>query len=819
MIRLLPPALVGRACEQRYRKGRFGPCATLCMRENGVPNFPDPDADAKGQFGHVQQDQDRAGVGRRPGLAAFPARAADLRQADRRPVRSEARRRVGERQGQRVRAALPTAGERARRWPLRWSGRAIAVLALLLVVAGAVVAVTNPFSSKGPGGGAADNSTATSLQTVTRQALSSQTQVDGTLGYADYAGSSSVAVPSGTAPSDVQKAQQTVTSAQAALQAAQTALAADERTLAQAQATLAADRLKVRSVCGGDNAATASSSDSSSNQNPGSGSSPCQSAAQAVTTDQQSVSTAQGKVTTDQGQVASAQASLTAAEQSLSTANASATVYDAGATYTMLPEPGDVIRRGQTLYAVNGTPVLLLYGPVAAWRAFRAGMSPGRDVAELNASLQALGYGRGLGGDSFTSGTEQAIGALQAAHGLDRTGGLALGSVVFEPGPVRVTSVTPTVGATVQAGAVLSVTSTHHQVVIELDASQQSEVKAGDPVTITLPDNSTTPGVVAKVGKVATTPSSGDQGGSSTPTIEVDVKLSHERAAGQLDQAPVQVSITTASVKSALVVSVNALLALAGGGYAVEVVDPSGVHHLVGVTTGLFDDAEGLVEVNGTGLKVGQRVVVPSSSAVVSAVRRVRLECSSGEVEKTYGSDPPILALRGVSFRVDAGELAAIVGPSGSGKSTLLHLMGTLERPSSGRVSITGLDVGCAHRPGAGGGAATRIGFVFQQFFLAEHSTVLENVADGLLYAGVPVAERRERAAEALAAVGLGERVGARPTQLSGGSGSGSRSRAPSSAGRRSCSPTSRQGIWTAPRARRSWPCSTSCTPRARRSW
>ena len=505
------------------------------------------------------------------------------------------------------------AGERARRWPLRWPGRAIAVLALLLVVVGAVVAVTNPFSSNGPGGGASDNSTATSLQTVTRRALSSQTQVDGTLGYAEYAGSSSVAVPSGTAPSDVQKAQQTATSAQAALQAAQTTLAADERTLAQAQATLAADRLKVRSVCGGDNAATASSSDSSSNQNPGSGSSPCQSAAQAVTTDQQSVSTAQGKVTTDQGQVASAQASLTAAEQSLSTANASATVYDAGATYTMLPEPGDVIHRGQTLYAVNGTPVLLLYGPVAAWRAFRAGMSPGRDVAELNASLQALGYGRGLGGDSFTSDTEQAIGALQAAHGLDRTGGLPLGSVVFEPGPVRVTSVTPTVGATVQAGAVLSVTSTHHQVVIELDASHQSEVKAGDPVTITLPDNSTTPGVVAKVGKVATTPSSGDQGGSSTPTIEVDVKLSHERAAGQLDQAPVQVSITTASVKSALVVPVNALLALAGGGYAVEVVDPSGVHHLVGVTTGLFDDAEGLVEVNGTGLKVGQRVVVPSS--------------------------------------------------------------------------------------------------------------------------------------------------------------------------------------------------------------
>ncbi len=490
------------------------------------------------------------------------------------------------------------------------------MLASLLVVAAVVVVATNPFSSGSPNGGASDNATATSLYTVARRALSSQTQVDGTLGYAVYAGSATVAVPAGTAPSDVQKAQQSLVSARATLQAAQSTLAADQRTLARAEATLVADRQKVKSVCGGDNAASASPSspDSGLSQNPGSGSSPCQSAAQAVTADQQSLTTAQGKVTADQGQVASAQAALSAAEQSLSTASSSATVYDAGATYTKLPQPGDVIRRDETLYAVNGTPVLLLYGAVSAWRAFRAGMSPGRDVAQLNANLRALGYGSGPTGDSFTSETAQAVGALQAAHGLDRTGELALGSVVFEPGPVRVTSVTPAVGATVQAGAVLSVTSTHHQVVIDLDASQQSEVKVGDPVTITLPDDSTTPGVVAKVGKVATTPSSGDQGGgSSTPTIEVDVELSHERAAGQLDQAPVQVSITTASVKSALVVPVNALLALAGGGYAVEVTDPSGARHLVGVTTGLFDDADGLVQVSGSGLRAGQRVVVPSS--------------------------------------------------------------------------------------------------------------------------------------------------------------------------------------------------------------
>ena len=139
------------------------------------------------------------------------------------------------------------------------------------------------------------------------------------------------------------------------------------------------------------------------------------------------------------------------------------------------------------------------------------------------------------------------------------------------------------------------------------------------------------------------------------------------------------------------------------------------------------------------------------------------------QVTKTYGSEPPVAALQGVSFSIAAGELVAIVGPSGSGKSTLLHLMGTLERPTSGSVRVTGLDVSELSDRELATVRATRIGFVFQQFFLAEHSTVLENVADGLLYTGAPARERREHAADALAAVGLGERLKARPTQLSGG--------------------------------------------------
>jgi len=138
-------------------------------------------------------------------------------------------------------------------------------------------------------------------------------------------------------------------------------------------------------------------------------------------------------------------------------------------------------------------------------------------------------------------------------------------------------------------------------------------------------------------------------------------------------------------------------------------------------------------------------------------------------VSRIYPGSPPVTALDGVSLAVTAGELVAVVGPSGSGKTTLLHLAGTLDRPSAGRVRITGLDVaGLSDRQLAGLRAAS-IGFVFQQFFLAEHQSALANVADALLYAGYPAAERRQLAAVALDRVGLGRRLGSRPTQLSGG--------------------------------------------------
>jgi putative ABC transport system ATP-binding protein len=139
------------------------------------------------------------------------------------------------------------------------------------------------------------------------------------------------------------------------------------------------------------------------------------------------------------------------------------------------------------------------------------------------------------------------------------------------------------------------------------------------------------------------------------------------------------------------------------------------------------------------------------------------------DVTKTYPGEPPIQALRGVNLTIGSGELVGIVGPSGSGKTTLLQVLGTLDRPTSGQVRITGLDVASMTDVDVAYLRATRIGFVFQQFFLAEHATVLDNVADGLLYAAIPIDQRRRRALEALELVGLAERPHARPTQLSGG--------------------------------------------------
>ena len=188
---------------------------------------------------------------------------------------------------------------------------------------------------------------------------------------------------------------------------------------------------------------------------------------------------------------------------------------------------------------------------------------------------------------------------------------MALGDYTFLPAAARVTARTAKLGGPA-GGPVLSATSTRRQIDVDLDASEQSEVHAGDRVTITLPNSRTTPGRVSSVGKVARMPSSSGSGGG-TPTVTVHIRPTHPADTGTLDQAPVQVAITSATARHVLAAPVNALVALSGGGYAVEVLGASGTHRLVGVRLGLFDDADGLVQVSGTGLAAGQNVVVPAA--------------------------------------------------------------------------------------------------------------------------------------------------------------------------------------------------------------
>jgi hypothetical protein len=280
-----------------------------------------------------------------------------------------------------------------------------------------------------------------------------------------------------------------------------------------------------------------------------------------------------------------------------------------GGTLTWLPSAGQLIRQGQVLYRVdNGTPVVLLYGGVPAWRSMSEGTT-GEEVTQLNHDLVDLGYANSgdissLGWDYYSWETQYAVEKMEEALGVSNpSGSLTLGSAVFEPEALRISQLTANLGSPA-SGPILSATSGRHVVTINLSTSMESEVAAGDSVSVTLPDGSITPGVITSVGTVAS-------GSSSSATVAVDVKLANPSAAGSLDQAPVTVYITTSSASNVLVVEVGALLAQPSGGYAVEVVGPDNSRRLVPVTVGLFDDNAGLVQVTGH-LTPGERVVVPN---------------------------------------------------------------------------------------------------------------------------------------------------------------------------------------------------------------
>jgi peptidoglycan hydrolase-like protein with peptidoglycan-binding domain len=307
-------------------------------------------------------------------------------------------------------------------------------------------------------------------------------------------------------------------------------------------------------------------------------------------------------------------------------------VNQATGVLTALPSVGDVIKCGQVLYRVQGHPVALLCGSTPLYRSLSEGMK-GWDVKELNRNLAELGYADGAGLDPsgyFGSETRSALKDLKGDLGLPRTGSLEPAQAVALPGPLRISSVSATLGTPAQPGvSIAEATSTARRVEVDVDPSEAGSVKAGDRASITLPNNRTTPGVVRRIGTVVVDngsdsgsasgsgsgTNSGSSGGSgaTTATVPVFIKLKRIHDVRGIQQAPVQVSIITGRVTHALSVPVTALLARAGGGYAVETVDAGGRRQLVRVDLGAFDHANGLVQVSGPGLRAGQRVVVPAT--------------------------------------------------------------------------------------------------------------------------------------------------------------------------------------------------------------
>jgi len=292
------------------------------------------------------------------------------------------------------------------------------------------------------------------------------------------------------------------------------------------------------------------------------------------------------------------------------------TVFNqARGTYTELPNIGDRVACGDVLYRMNDNPVLLMCGSIPAYRSLSEGDS-GPDVTELNANLVYLGYGIRAqldpSSDHFSAATASALKKLQSKLGENQTGSLDLGQAVFLPEPVRIARVIGELGGSAQSGArVMYATSDTLEVQVALDPSQQGEVKAGDRAQITLPGNKSVTGKVDRLGRVAQVPA-GQNTNAGYATIPAYISLDHPEQARGLDQAPVQVEITTKGVANALSVPVTALVGKSGGGFAVEVVRAGGRHELVAVKLGLFDDADGRVQVEGD-LRQGDRVVVPSS--------------------------------------------------------------------------------------------------------------------------------------------------------------------------------------------------------------
>jgi multidrug efflux system membrane fusion protein len=276
-------------------------------------------------------------------------------------------------------------------------------------------------------------------------------------------------------------------------------------------------------------------------------------------------------------------------------------------TLTALPDEGATIGRGAPLYEVDGVPVPLLFGDTPAWRTLSVGVDDGVDVLQLERNLAALGYGDGLDVDRrFDGDTAEAVRDLQADLGVDETGVVTFGSIAFLRGERRVGAHLAQVGQALAPGTgVVETTSTRPVVTVDLPATQRELAVVGEEVTVTMPDDREVTGVVRRVGTVAAV-SSDDPTGE--PTIEVVVSIRPSDVEGGLDGAPVDVGFASDVQDDAVAAPVTALLALAEGGYALEVVADDGSTRLVGVEVGVF--ADGWVAVDGDGIEPGVEVVV-----------------------------------------------------------------------------------------------------------------------------------------------------------------------------------------------------------------
>jgi peptidoglycan hydrolase-like protein with peptidoglycan-binding domain len=280
-------------------------------------------------------------------------------------------------------------------------------------------------------------------------------------------------------------------------------------------------------------------------------------------------------------------------------------------TYTWLPAAGRQIRPGRALYRVDDLPVVLMAGRTPAWRPFALGMTDGPDVAQLQANLIAEGYAAGLLSAPtgwFDPRTADAVARWQTAHGYVPTGEIALGQVVFLPQGIRVGAPDAAPGQAASPGQAPYQATTGRRTVTVLLNPDLPPVQAGERVSIVLPTNATTPGTVTGVGPAAGVAGAGSGNSAGSASAQLTVAPRRPGATVTGTGVSVQVALPVQSVRAVLAVPVAALLALAGGGYGLEVVSPAGGHHLVGVTTGIF--AAGRVQVSGPGITPGSRVVV-----------------------------------------------------------------------------------------------------------------------------------------------------------------------------------------------------------------